>query len=297
MKNQNDIPLMSPKVDFVFKRIFGNPEMPEILISFLNAVFDCSGNDKIVTVSIQNPNIDKKCINDKYSILDVRAKANDNTIVDIEIQIANNSDMVKRTVYYLSKLIEEQIFEGDDYTKLIKSVTINIVNFVVVQNDRVHNSFMFKEIDTNEILTDVAQIHFLELPKLNKNGKIGNELLKDWLLFIENPEGKEVSMIAEKIPEINMAAEQLKVLSHDSQARIEYEQRQKSLHEKVSSLNFARKEGEKKSLLRQMKRKFNIGQSEENIIVLCVDNDLIEQALDMIIDNAEKDEILNLFRH
>ena len=68
MKNQNDIPLMSPKVDFVFKRIFGNPEMPEILISFLNAVFDCSGNDKIVTVSIQNPNIDKKCINDKYSI-------------------------------------------------------------------------------------------------------------------------------------------------------------------------------------------------------------------------------------
>ncbi len=36
MKNQNDIPLMSPKVDFVFKRIFGNPEMPEILISFLN---------------------------------------------------------------------------------------------------------------------------------------------------------------------------------------------------------------------------------------------------------------------
>ena len=205
--------------------------------------------------------------------------------------------MVKRTVYYLSKLIEEQIFEGDDYTKLIKSVTINIVNFVVVQNDRVHNSFMFKEIDTNEILTDVAQIHFLELPKLNKNGKIGNELLKDWLLFIENPEGKEVSMIAEKIPEINMAAEQLKVLSHDSQARIEYEQRQKSLHEKVSSLNFARKEGEKKSLLRQMKRKFNIGQSEENIIVLCVDNDLIEQALDMIIDNAEKDEILNLFRH
>jgi len=75
---------------------------------------------------MQNPNIDKKSINDKYSILDVRAKANDNTIVDIEIQIANNSDMVKRTVYYLSKLIEEQIFEGDDYTKLIKSVTLPI---------------------------------------------------------------------------------------------------------------------------------------------------------------------------
>ena len=167
---------------------------------------------------------------------------------------------------------------------------------------------MFKEMDTNEILTDVAEIHFLELPKLNKNGNITNELLKDWLLFIENPEGKEVSMIAEKIPEINMAAEQLKVLSHDSQARIEYEQRQKSLHEKVSSLNFARREGvlegevtgeikgEKKSLLRQMKRKFRIGQSEESLILLCTDNSVIEQALDMIIDDADKDEIMGIFR-
>ncbi len=140
--------------------------------------------------------------------------------------------------------------------------------------------------------------------KLNKNGNITNELLKDWLLFIENPEGKEVSMIAEKIPEINMAAEQLKVLSNDSQARIEYEQRQKSLHEKVSSLNFARREGmlegeikgEKKSLLRQMRRKFRIGQSEESFILLCTDNSIIEQALDMFADGIDKDEIMGIFR-
>ena len=98
--------------------------MPEILISFLNAVLEYTDNDRIVSVYILNPNIDKKSIDDKYSILDVRAKANDDTIIDIEIQIANNSDMVKRTVYYLSKLIEEQIFEGDDYTKLKKSITI-----------------------------------------------------------------------------------------------------------------------------------------------------------------------------
>jgi len=167
---------------------------------------------------------------------------------------------------------------------------------------------MFKEMDTNELLTDVAQIHFLELPKLNKNGKIDNELLQDWLLFIENPEGKEVSMIAKKIPEINMAAEQLKVLSHDSQARIEYEQRQKSLHEKVSSLNFAHRKGkeegvlegevkgEKKSLLRQMRRKFNISHSEENLILLCTDNSIIEQALDMFADGIDKDEIMGIFR-
>ena len=29
--------LLDPKVDFVFKNIFGSPNHPEILISFLNA--------------------------------------------------------------------------------------------------------------------------------------------------------------------------------------------------------------------------------------------------------------------
>ena len=30
--------LLDPKIDFVFKKIFGSEEHPEILISFLNAV-------------------------------------------------------------------------------------------------------------------------------------------------------------------------------------------------------------------------------------------------------------------
>ncbi|WP_300855688.1 PD-(D/E)XK nuclease family transposase, partial [uncultured Clostridium sp.] len=30
--------ILSPKIDFVFKRIFGNERNPKILISFLNAV-------------------------------------------------------------------------------------------------------------------------------------------------------------------------------------------------------------------------------------------------------------------
>lgn len=304
-KNSKEISLMSPKVDFVFKKIFGNPDMPEIMISFLNAVLEYTGNDKIVSVHIENPNIDKKSIYDKYSILDVRAKANDDTIIDIEIQIANNYDMVKRTVYYLSKLIEEQIFEGDDYTKLVKSITINLVDFKVVQNDRVHNSFMFKEIETNELLTDVAQIHFLELPKLSRNGIISNELLKDWLIFIENPDGKEISMIAEQVPEIKKAIIQLNVLSHDKKERYIYEQRQKSLHEKVSSLNYAHKKGftegiekgkfeeKKSSLYRLMNRKFQLNDADIEFINKCEDTVKLDNALDEILFADSKESVLN----
>ena len=61
---------MNPKVDFVFKSIFGNEKYPEILISFLNAVLKLPKEKKIIKVKIENPNIDKMDIEDKYSILD-----------------------------------------------------------------------------------------------------------------------------------------------------------------------------------------------------------------------------------
>ena len=47
-KNE-EIKLMNPKVDFVFKKIFGNEKKPEILISFLNSVFKLPEKSKIVT--------------------------------------------------------------------------------------------------------------------------------------------------------------------------------------------------------------------------------------------------------
>ena len=64
------IDLMNPKVDFVFKCIFGNEKQPEILISFLNGVFDLPYEKRIVKVEIENPHLKKEEIEDKYSILD-----------------------------------------------------------------------------------------------------------------------------------------------------------------------------------------------------------------------------------
>ena len=57
--------ILSPKVDFVFKRIFGNENNPKILISFLNAVI--KPKDRIKTVQVMNNELDKESIDDKFS--------------------------------------------------------------------------------------------------------------------------------------------------------------------------------------------------------------------------------------
>ena len=74
--------LLDPKVDFVFKRIFGNENNPRILISFLNAVI--KPKDLIETVQIMNNDIDKESIEDKFSRLDIKAKTNKNELVEKE---------------------------------------------------------------------------------------------------------------------------------------------------------------------------------------------------------------------
>ena len=261
MKNiQKKQELMNPKVDFVFKSIFGNEKYPEILISFLNAVLKLPKEKKIIKVKIENPNIDKMDIEDKYSILDILATANDNTKIDIEIQIKNNYDMIPRTIYYLSKLIEGQMKEGEDYNRILKSITINIVDFELLKsNKRVHNSFLFIEKETGEVLTDLAEIHFIELPKLKIEDINTEDLLNDWLLFIENPESEAIEMLKTKIKEIGSAKKVLEVLSLDKEARLVYESRQKALKDKISAINTAEKRGREEGIKEGIeKEKFNI---------------------------------------
>ena len=75
--------LLDPKVDFVFKNIFGSSNHPEILISFLNATL--KPKKKIVSVDINKTDIEKQYIEDKYSRLDVKA-----TICNEEIRQAKD---------------------------------------------------------------------------------------------------------------------------------------------------------------------------------------------------------------
>ena len=108
--------LLSPKVDFVFKKIFGS----SVLISFLNATLKTK--KEIVSVDLKNTDIEKEYIKDKFSRLDVKATTSNEEVINIEIQLSNEYNMTKRTLYYWSKLYEEQMEQSDNYRKLSRTV-------------------------------------------------------------------------------------------------------------------------------------------------------------------------------
>ena len=240
--------LLNPKIDFVFKKIFGSEKHPGVLISFLNAVLKPKNN--ITDVEIKNTDIDKSYIEDKFSRLDVKAVTSKNEIINIEIQLKNEYNMIQRSLYYWSKLYEEQLEEGDRYDKLCRTVCINILDFKYLKNDRFHNGYRLKEIETNEELTDLQEIHFIEIPKLKRFESTEEivDLLEGWVEFLRGPESEVIRKLEMSNKEIREAKDELYRLSRNSKERELYYLREKSLRDEISALANAKEKGLKEGL-------------------------------------------------
>lgn len=236
--------LLDPKIDFIFKNIFGNKTSSNILISLLNAILGYKKESKKITeITIDDSFIKKENIDDKFSILDIKATLRDGTRVNIEMQIVDQYDMKKRSLYYLSRLYSEQLKQGDEYRKLNGAIGINILNFNLLSNDRYHNHYLFKENETNEIYTELMQIHIIELPKFNKRPNEIKDDLESWVEFLKEPSVEVVEMLSKKVPEIVEAFEVLKVVSSNEETRRDAEIRIKAMSDKASSLAGAKEEG------------------------------------------------------
>ena len=266
--------LLDPKMDFVFKNIFGSEKHPNILISFLNATL--KPKDLITAVEIKNTDLNKGYIEDKFSRLDVKATTSNNEIINIEIQLKNEYNMIKRSLFYWSKLYSEQLNEGEDYSVLKRTICINILNFKYLKTRKFHSGYRLKEIYSNEELTDVAEIHFIEIPKLEE-GTDEKDMLVVWIEFLKNPESEKVRSLEMSIDEIREAKDELIRMSNDDTQRELYEMRAKTLKDKISALNEAErkgikkgrqegiKEGEKSKAIEIAKSLINIGLDKETI--------------------------------
>lgn len=252
------VKLLDPKMDFIFKNIFGSENNKEILISFLNATL--KSEDKIKSVFIKNGDIEKEHLTNKFSRLDIKAITDKNEHINIEIQMKNEYNMIQRTLYYWAKLYEGQLKEGDNYSKLSRTICINILNFSYLNNDKFHSAFRLKDIETNDELTDIQEIHFIEVPKLKDNSD-EKDMLVAWTEFLKDPESEKVRTLEMSIEEIRKARQELVKISSDDRQRELYNMRRKAMLDESDALYNAEqkgklvglKEGEQKGKIEMIK--------------------------------------------
>lgn len=267
--------LLDPRVDFVFKRIFGSENNKDVLLAFLNRIFTQVGEPPLTEIILMNPYTDKDDSLDKQSIFDVYAKTIEGKLIDIEMQLFNKYDIEKRTLFYWSKRYASQLKEGEKYQELKKCVTINILNYAFLSNDEYHNVFHLREDRTGIQFIDDIEVHFLELPKL-KDRIPSNSGLENWLLFLKGVDRAHWEVLKMNEPGLEKAMDTLHYLSQDSEARRLYEARQKYLHDEASMLEGAKRAGMKAGVEEGIKE--GIKEVAKNMLALNMDIATIAKA-------------------
>jgi predicted transposase/invertase (TIGR01784 family) len=137
--------------------------------------------------------------------------------------------MESRILFYVSKLITEQMDESDQYGKIRRVISIIITDHTLIkQSEKYHHHFGLYDIESSVLLTDNLEIHTLEVPKARKVNECTMKAdLLNWMKFFDAKTEEELNMLAQKSPVMKKASLRLMEISADEKARQLYEARLK----------------------------------------------------------------------
>ncbi|MCM3715610.1 Rpn family recombination-promoting nuclease/putative transposase [Alkalihalobacillus oceani] len=262
---------LKPKNDFIFKLIFGSDRKKSkaLLLSLLNDFLQVPDGKSFGAVEIVNPFTDKQNVNDKLSVFDIKAKISGYGYANVEIQLTNQKNIHKRSLYYGAKLYEEQLGKGDDYYQLTKVTTINLLDFEFFTSDAYYNCYRLMEEKTGEPFPDLMQLHFIEMPKFVRQQQERsipkNDRMAKWLHFLTNEDDMRWAKMAKQDPMLEMAVDILKQASLDPETRMQYEAREKALKDIASIRGDSKREGKYEGKLEIAKKMIKKGMALELI--------------------------------
>src|SRR5438876_2488988 len=176
---------IDPKVDYAFKHLFGREATRLILMDLLDNILDPAPGREIRDLELLNPFNDKDRLDDKLSILDIKARDQSGRQFNVEMQLLANRYFRQRVPYYWARLHQSQLQEGQDYHLLRPTLSICFVNTPLFpQVPAYHLVFELRERDHHVLFTDDLAVHILELPKFTKSAAELTTPLDVWLYFL-----------------------------------------------------------------------------------------------------------------
>lgn len=179
---------IKPTTDFGFKKLFGTELNKDLLISFLNALFE--GEKEISDVRY----LDKEFLGahreDRRAILDIYCEDVNGEKFIVEMQNVYQQFYADRSIYYSTFPIQEQAIRGDWSFELQRVYTIGILNFVFPDkrkaDERYHRKIMLMDVKTKEVFSDKLTYIYLELPKFQKEETDLETMFDKWMYVLKN---------------------------------------------------------------------------------------------------------------
>lgn len=193
-----------------------------------------------------NPANLQEYLKDKFSTLDLKAEDNARKRYNIEMQVRAEDSYLARAIFYHDRLYSSQLEEGHAYGEIHKTFSISIIDFILLESEGdLHNIYRYANIRSGKELTDLKEMHFIELPKYDRDKRrIDMTKFEKWLyalkfgeLYRDNPDTLPDPLKSEE--EIVMAIHEMKKASSDPVVRELMEQREKALHDEATRMQSA----------------------------------------------------------
>ena len=190
--------LISPLYDFAFAQIFGNQKNIDITKAFLKTLLDIPGAD-YNRLTVENSILRKFFRQDKMGIVDLKLSTKSGKIIHIELQVEKKAHLQNRILYYMARLVGDQLKWGEKYGKLHQVISIVICNHVLLDDEESYiNQYELRN-EKNRSFTNMLQLVILELPKLPQTADSG---VWPWLRFLTCTTEEEYAMLVTTYPEL-----------------------------------------------------------------------------------------------
>ena len=230
MPTRNEVLMRSANLlnDFAFKYVFGEDckEANDALKSLLTVFLE----RKVNHVVVKNSEMVKDYSKMKSPRLDLLVEFDDQTTVDLEMQLRQTKDnMMNRFPYYSARLHGSQDMEGKSYSQLKETIVMIFFNVSIFANDNICNTFRYKcDGDlpfVKEEKEDRMKLMTIEMPKvdLHKPLEDMNEQEKMIYYFLNCHKGMDdskIKVMIEKDEVIQMLEKRVETISDDRWKKI-----------------------------------------------------------------------------
>jgi predicted transposase/invertase (TIGR01784 family) len=256
LARENNGKPLSVMDDVVFKAMLTSDteDSREALRSLLSA---CTGRE-VSVVQVINNDLIPPYLAAKSPRLDVHVTFNDGEAADLEMQLSNTSDDIKaRAEYYAAMLLAGQSRKGKQYKEIKRVYQIFFLNFTLFpESSKIPRRYYYKEDTENDRLSDVTEIIFYEMPKLEKQvvdylagtGDLqslsGDE---KWCIYFKYRQEKWaeplIDELCRKEDGIMRAEKTVTKVSRDYRKYAQYMAMMKNSMDRASDIDYARREG------------------------------------------------------
>ena len=255
--------------DFGFKRIFGTKPNKDLLINFLNSLFD--GFQVIKDVKYLNSEHVGDVFAERKAIFDVYCENEHGEKFIVEMQNAYQKYFKDRSLFYSTFPIREQAPKGAEWNfKLEHVYTVALLNFDLEEeafdkNDINHDVGLLDK-KTHKVFNDKLSFKYVEIAKFNKTEEELDTLYDKWLYVLKNLSRLDERPAALKEKVFTKLFEEAEIAKFTPTELKEYEDSLKAYRDVKNSIDTAlekgREEGMAKGLEKGMAKGLEKGREE-----------------------------------